>query len=388
MDENQTITRLAINDQVLRNRIEELLGKVGGFVIQEGGGRKRPELLILELGRDIEKEFGLIDSLLNSGSVKEVFLLSSSTEQDLLLRALRSGAKEFFPLPVNDIEVKQALERFKQRRRSAGISSEPAKAGKIITVVGSKGGVGATTLAVNLAVGLTKRKPQSVALMDLNSVFGDIPVFMALKSSHHLGEIASNIDRLDPAFLTDHMSKHSTGVHVLPSQSYLNGNRPITPEGIDALIDLMQRMYDVIVIDSGQSLGQANLRAIEASDHVLLVSLLSLPCLSNANKIIHSFRNVGFTGEERVKVVVNRYMKSSSLTLEDAERSAGLKVFWTIPNDYQTTMSAINSGRTLSQIASKAAVTKCIEDLGDRLTVKPQERSEKGGWSFFRKRKS
>jgi len=387
VDENQTITRLAINDQVLRNRIEELLGKVGGFVIQEGGGRKRPELLILELGRDIEKEFGLIDSLLNSGSVKEVFLLSSNTEQDILLRALRSGAKEFFPLPVNDIEVKQALERFKQRRRSAGISSEPAKAGKIITVVGSKGGVGATTLAVNLAVGLTKRKPQSVALMDLNSVFGDIPVFMALKSSHHLGEIASNIDRLDPAFLTDHMSKHSTGVHVLPSQSYLNGNRPITPEGIDALIDLMQRMYDVIVIDSGQSLSQANLRAIEASDHVLLVSLLSLPCLSNANKIIHSFRNVGFTGEERVKVVVNRYMKSSSLTLEDAERSAGLKVFWTIPNDYQTTMSAINSGRTLSQIASKAAVTKCIEDLAERLAVKPQERSAKGGWSLFGKKK-
>ena len=162
----------------------------------------------------------------------------------------------------------------------------------------------------------------------------------------------------------------------------------MTPEGIDTLIELMQRMYDVLVIDSGQSLSQTSLRAIEASDDVLLVSTLSLPCLSNANKILHSFRNVGFTDEERVKVVVNRYMKNSSLSLEDAERSAGLKVFWTIPNDYQTTMSAINSGRTLSQIASKAAVTKCIEDLGERLTVKPQERSEKGGWSFFRKRKS
>ena len=386
MDANQTITRLAINDVTLRNRIEGILGKVGDFVIQEGG-RNRPELLILELGRDIDKEFGLIDSLLSSGSVNEIFLLSSNTEQDVLLRALRSGAKEFFPLPVKENEVMQALEKFKKRKRSAAISSEPAKAGRIITVVGSKGGVGTTTLAVNLAVALMKRKSQSVALMDLNTVFGDIPVFMALKSSHHLGEIASNIDRLDPAFLTDHMSKHSTGVHVLPSQSYLNGNRPITPEGIDTLIDLMQRMYDILVIDSGQSLSQTSLRAIEASDDVLLVSTLSLPCLSNANKILHSFRNIGFTSEERVKIVVNRYMKKSSLSLEDAERSAGLKVFWTIPNDYQTTMSAINSGRTLSQIASKAAVTKCIEDLAERLTVRPQERNAKG-WSLFGKKKS
>ena len=383
MADNIIRVKIAVRNSGLRKKFEEIVAPTEGYQVQSSDNKHRPDLLIFEMGTDTEKEFRVIESLLNSNSVGEVFLTSENTEQSVLRNAMRIGAKECFSQPLEKQEVIRALERFKTRRKKSG-HQENVKSGQIIDVIGSKGGVGATTIAVNLAVSIAEtKKAQSVALVDMNMLFGDIPIFLALKPNYNWGEITKDIARLDATFLMNILSKHSSGVHVLPSPSHLNGNQPVTPETIEHLLSLMQGMFDFVVIDGGQSLNKTSLRILEMSDDVLLVSLLSLPYLANTNKLLTFFANFQYLPKERIKIVINRYLKKSQVSLKDAEDAINREIFWTIPNDYKTTMSAINQGKALAQFAAKSAVTRSLKELAATLALKEQK-GEKRRWNFLK----
>ena len=386
MGDNNTIRiKIEVKQAGLGRKLDEIIGSIGRMQVQRAQDTRRADLLIFELGDDTANEFQYIESLLNSEAVAEVFLISENSVPAVLLQAIRTGAKEFFPQPINEKELRQALEKFKDRRDKPG-RKDPDGIGRIITVIGSKGGVGTTTVAVNLAVNLAGKKsvPPSVALIDMNTLFGEIPLFLELKPEFHWGEITKNIVRLDSTFLMSILTKHPSGVYVLPSPGHLNNREPMVPELMGRLIGFMQRIFDFVIIDGGQSLDESSLKILEMSDIVLLTTLLSLPCLSNTNRLLESFGDLGYLPKERVRIVVNRYLKNSDISLKDAEESIGQKVFWTIPNDYKTTMSAINNGKALSQIASKAPVTKSMEGLADSF-FKGEEDQETKWWSFLKR---
>ena len=186
--------KLEIKNQKVREEFLEVISSVEGFqVVQRSYDPAHVDLLIFEIGSDLEKEFQLIHSLQGLGTVGEVFLTSPHSDPAVLVQAIRTGAKEFFSQPINREEVRQALERFEERRgKSKGQSN--AKKGLIINVTGAKGGVGTTTIAVNLAVSLAKAKSlQSVALIDMNLLFGETPLFLDIEPTYHWGEIAKNI---------------------------------------------------------------------------------------------------------------------------------------------------------------------------------------------------
>ncbi len=325
-DTRITIKIEAKNSEIIKE-LEEVIHSTQGLrLINKSEGDVRPDLLIFELGKNSESEFKLIEDLLSSDAIGEAFVTSSNSDPTALLQARRTGAKEFLSEPLNEKEVRQALERFKKRREKSD-HKEPVKFGQIINVIGSKGGVGTTTVAVNLATSLAEEKGEkSIALLDMNTLFGEIPLFLDIKPKYHWGEITKNISRLDATFLMDVLTKHSSGVHVLPSPSYLNGNSAYTPEIMARLLSLMQRMFDFVIIDGGQSLNDVSLKALEMSNNVLLISLLSLPCLSNTSKLLKSFANIGFLPDERIMIVINRYLKNSDISLKDAEDGINKKI--------------------------------------------------------------
>jgi pilus assembly protein CpaE len=367
MLDNTILIKIESKTASLRKSLDEIIRTTDGLEVQRPSDNRRSDLLIFELGEDAENELQAIQSLLDLGTVDEVFLTSKETDPQVLLKAMRAGAKEFFSQPLKMAEVRNALDRYRKKKESA-TRKEPVKVGQIIDVIGSKGGVGTTTIAVNLAVSLADaRDDLSVALVDMNMLFGEIPLFLAFKPNYHWGEITKNFARLDATFLTNILSKHASGVHVLPSPSSLNGQFGATPEIIEHLLGLMQRMFDFVVVDGGQSLNETSLKIIEMSNNVLLVSLLSLPCLSNAAKLLYSFSSLGHLPKEDIKIVINRYVKDSEISLKDAEDSIRKEIFWTVPNDYTTTMSAINRGKALSQFASKAPITENLKVLADAL---------------------
>jgi pilus assembly protein CpaE len=150
------------------------------------------------------------------------------------------------------------------------------------------------------------------------------------------------------------------------------------------LLELMKRMFDYVLIDTGQSTNDTSLKVIELSDTILLISILSLPCLANTNRLLKSFLDLGYTMGDQIKIVLNRYTKNNDISLKDAEAGINRKLFWVIPNDFNTTMSAINKGKPLMQIASRAAITKSFEDLA-RALQQPESQPQKKNRGFFRR---
>ena len=150
------------------------------------------------------------------------------------------------------------------------------------------------------------------------------------------------------------------------------------------LLGLMRQLFDVVIIDGGQTLNDAALKGMQMSDEVLLVSTLSLPCLSNTSKLLRSFIDLGYIKKERIKVILNRYLKKNEITLEDAEAGIGQNVFFSIPNDYKTTMAAINSGKPLSELAPQSPIAGSIIELSERLIPMEPEVTKKR-WSLFKR---
>lgn len=359
--------KLTTADPNIARKLSDLLRSAKFFEVIDSSDRRKADLLIFQLSENAAADLQQALAAVQNGEANEVFLVSDTADSKILMLAMRAGVKEFFMQPLNQIEITEALERFKERQ-SQGEPLPAGKRGSIISVFGSKGGVGTTTVSVNLAVSLSQGEPKkSVALLDMNTLFGEIPLFLEMAPKFHWGEITKNIDRLDNTFLKNILTQHKSGVQVLPSPAYLNGHVRPTPNIMSRLLALMKQMFDYIIIDAGQSTDDTSIKVLEVSDMLMLITILSLPCLANTNKLLRSLTEMGYVPKEKINVVLNRYIKKGEISLNDAEAGIGKELFWVVPNDYDTSMSAINSGKPLLNVAPGAAITKSFIEMAKSL---------------------
>ncbi|MDB4285487.1 cobyrinic acid a,c-diamide synthase [bacterium] len=372
------LVRIEVQNPSVKSELEEIVASMERLRLVDSSASPKCDILIHEAGEDLKRELQLIHDLTVEGVVGEFLLTAPRTDSDLLIQAMRMGAKEFITQPIQAEEVRMCLEKALARRETGKGASLEEKTGVVIDVLGAKGGVGATTTAVNLAASLNARKEvDSVALIDMNLLFGDVPLFLDLKPAYSWGEIVKNIARLDSTFLMGVLTKHPSGIYVLPPPTQLERGGAANPETIEKILFLMKKEFDYIVIDSGQSLDSASLRILSLSDVVLLVSILSLPCLINVRRLLETFSDLGYPRWERVQVIVNRYHKKLTITRKEAEEGIDRKVSWLIPNDYQSTMAAINQGKLLAEVAGRAEVTKNIQELAASLLRDTKEPAAK-----------
>jgi len=377
----ETSIRLQIKDPKTLEGLKEIVGSIHGLRLMNGAqSGAYSDLLICEIGENPALEFQLISSVQSSSQAGEIFLTSARTEPELLLEALRIGAREFLPQPLNREEVKASLIKFRDRRekasREAGGGAETAR---IIAVIGSKGGVGTTSVAVNLAASLVgaNGNRKSVSLMDANLLFGEVPLFLDFKSSLNWGDISKNINRLDSTYLTSVLGKHSSGLHVLPAPTRLDAMQGATSENMEILLDQMKGAFNYIVVDAGHALNDLSLKVLELAETVLVVSVLTLPCLINTKKLIDILQQIEEINGDKIKVLVNRRQKKSLITPEEAEKSLNRRIFWSIPNDYTDSMASINQGRTLASIG-KGELAESFKGLASAFCRKQEKEAEKG----------
>ncbi len=361
--------RLEIRNDRVREHFTVVIASMEGFLIQSVHDTMPADLLILEIGDDTGQDFDTLTRARSTGKARDFFLTSKNVSPEVLITALRMGVKEFIPQPVNEVELRKALLKYRDGSDSAPAQPKgPERKGQIINVLGVKGGVGTTTIAVNLADSLVRLDGHpTVALIDMNRLFGEIPLFLSLEHVFNWVDISKNIARLDATYLTGILYRHRSGLRVLPSPDRVDDRVTVTPQVIEAMLRLMRTMFDYVIIDGGQSVDDISKTILRSADKVLLVAGLSLPCLINVKKLLKIFRDLGYPPEPWVEVVINRFDKKSVITLREAEQSTGKKVFWAVPNDFNATMSAINQGKPLSMVEPGAEVTEAIAEMAAAL---------------------
>ncbi len=377
---NHTI-RIQTREPATLAMFERVAATVGGFQFQAPGASGPCDLLIIELGDEPEKDFHRLSAVQASAGAKEIFLTASTTDPAMLIRALRAGVKEFFPQPINQRDVEDALLNFKGHKAIA--KAAPVKKGQIIDVLGVKGGVGTTTVAVNLAGSLASSGGgPSVALLDLNLLLGEVPLFLNVKPVFDWMEVARNISRLDNTYLMSILLKHASGVHVLPSPARLTEGQTSLPEVIETLITLMQQLFDFIVVDSGRSVDDMAKAVLKTADRLLLVATPGLPCIVNLDRLLNVFKTLGYPPEQHIEIVVNRFDQSAAISLDEAEQTLGKKISWHLPNDYRNASNAIKNGEPLSVVARGSKLTKGIGFMAATFTGKSGQRP-KAKRAFF-----
>ena len=346
-----------------------------------------PDIGLVAIDSDPQKALELVGRLAAASPDCAVLVVSSSNDGELILQALRAGAKEFLTQPLRIEDLLAALGRIGERRFQHG-DSRP-RGSQIIAVAGAIGGVGTTSLAVNLGCILAQNPQNSVALVDLDLCLGDADVFLDTIPDYTLVDVAQNVTRLDFTLLKRSLTKHSSGMYLLPRPVQLEDISLITPDDLQRVIGLLKATFTHLVLDLSKGYTAIDLIALEMANDILLTTQLDLPCLRNVVRLIMSFGNMEGMAE-KVKIVVNRVgLESGQITLKKAEETIGKKIYWQLPNDYRTMIEARNNGVPLIENAPKAAVTQSLIALaralsGDETARAADTESKKGFASLLK----
>ncbi len=333
-----------------------------------------PDIGVVAIDSDPQKGLELVGQLGVVSPDCAVLVVSSSSDGGLILQALRAGAKEFLTQPVRIEDLLAALGRIGQRRGGRG--DKRNRGNQVIAVAGTIGGVGTTSLAVNLGCILAREQQNSVALVDLDLCLGDADVFLDTIPDYTLVDVAQNVTRLDFTLLKRSLTKHSSGLYLLPRPVQLEDVGLITPDDLQRVIGLLKATFTHLVLDLSKAYTAIDLIALEMADRILLTTQLDLPCLRNVVRLMMSFDNMEDLAD-KVKIVVNRVgLDSGQITLKKAEETIGKEIFWQLPNDYRTMIEARNNGVPLIEGAPKAAVTQSLTALAKALEGDGEEQED------------
>jgi pilus assembly protein CpaE len=298
-----------------------------------------------------------------------VVLCSSRLEPEYLLQAMRMGVREVLPLPLREEELTSVLARVRASRKR--LSEVAAPPGKIIVVSGNKGGAGATTVAVNLALALAEAQGERVLLVDLGRPFPDVGNFLDRDPTHTIFDLIQNQADLDLAFLEKIIQPYERNLHIIHGISDFQDQDSVQLDGLKKIFALLKPQYRWIVVDLSHWLDDLFLQVIHEADLVLMLTELTVPDLRNLGHlwpILRQWQRV----QEKVKIVVNRFQKGNGLGLGSLEQVLKEKPFFTLPNDFKQVNEAINRGIPLGKMAPNSKLWKSLVELGN-LVMGPRQ---------------
>ena len=303
-----------------------------------------------------------------------IFAVGTLDQPQIIVNAMRAGAREFLQRPTTTSDVLEAFVRVstaQRRARAEGVR------GKVFCVLNAKGGNGATTVAVNLALALQSAHGHT-ALVDV-APLGHAALHMNLKPVFNVGDAIRNVDRLDASLLESFMTRHSGGLQLLAGTNMPAAIDPATAEFVK-LFDMLVTHYRYVVVDASARFDSASRLIANLCETVLLVACTDVASLWSAARVQQYLGETG--GRERVRLVLNRFRKVAGFSEADAEAAVGAKLLWRVPNQYFAISTAIDRGTpVMDQRSSEMA--RCFAGLAQELT-RNDLNVKREAWSMFK----
>jgi pilus assembly protein CpaE len=303
-----------------------------------------------------------------------IFAIGNLNQPQIIVNAMRAGAREFIERPTTTTDLLEAFVRLstaQRRGRQEGIR------GKVFSVINAKGGNGATTVAVNLALALQSAYGQT-ALVDL-APLGHAALHMNLKPVFNVADATRNLHRLDASLLESFMTRHSGGLQLLAGTNVPAAVDPSTAEFV-RLFDMLVTHFRYVVVDASSRFDAASRLIASLSETVLLVACSDVASLWSAARVQQYLGESG--SRDRVRLVLNRFRKVPGFSEADAEAAVGAKLLWRIPNQYFAVSGAIDRGTpVMDQRTSEMA--RCFAGLAQELTRNDAD-VKRAAWSLFK----
>ena len=335
-----------------------------------------PDLVLLDLSREAEACFPFAAHLRRLRPTIRIIACSTQQqpEPNLLLQAMRSGVQEFLVLPIDGATLREMLARFVQEKEATGTRAPE----KLIVVLGAKGGVGTTTVAVNLSVQLAQVSKKRVALLDLANPLGHVSLMLDLQPRFSVRDAIENLDRLDGHFFGGLLTRHKSGLEVLAGTSHPEEWQRISILALTRVVNVARSACDHVVLDLGAHYSSEWVSVLRTARATLLIAEANVPCLWALERQFSAAAAQGID-PERIRIVINRWRRDDDDALKSVEKNTKRPIFMRLPNDFRQVSEAMNMGVPLSGNHNNPLVAK-FRQLATQLTgITPPPKEKRGG---------
>jgi pilus assembly protein CpaE len=309
-------------------------------------GETLPDVVFLDLGRDPDPyfTFGSMLRRMRPGMKIVACSAASPNNHQLLLEAMRAGVQDFLPKPVSTDSLKDMLARFAQELEIKDVASLD----RLIVVMGAKGGVGATTVAVNLGVQLATYARKSVALLDFARPLGNVHLLLDLHPRFGVRDAVDNMDRLDSHFFAGLLTKHKSNLEILGGATQPEEWQTIPIPPLERVVNVAQNSFDMVLMDMGSQFSSEWSTILRMARMILLVSEANVPSLWTLERRLLALKGFGIN-PDRTRIIINRWHKGDEEVLKSVQKDIKKPIFACLPNDFRKASEAVNLGTPLQE---------------------------------------
>src|SRR5215471_5152468 len=305
-----------------------------------------PDVVFLDLAREPEPFFAFANQLRRMRPTIKLIACSAAVppQPSMLLEAMRSGVQDFLGKPVQTESLKDLLTRIAQELNAKEMPSQD----KLIVIMGAKGGVGTTTVAVNLSVQLATFARKRTVLMDFAQPLGNVHLLLDLHPKFGIRDAVDNLDRLDSHFLAGLLTKHKTKLEVLGGTTQPEEWQNINLNVLDRVVNVTQNAFDVVLLDMGSQFSTEWSSILRMARMILIVAEANVPSLWTLERRLLALKGFGIS-QERARIIINRWHKGDDEVLKSIQKDINRPVFACLPNDFRLASAAVNLGTPMQE---------------------------------------
>jgi len=337
-----------------------------------------PDVVFLDLNRNPEPFLQFAAQLRRAWPAIKMVACSASVPPNpqLLLEAMRSGVQDFIAKPIEEAVLRELLQRMAKDLRNQELVSND----KLVVIMGAKGGVGTTTIAVNLGVQLSGFARKRTALLDFARPLGNAHLLLDLHHRFGLRDTVENLDRLDTHFLAGLLTAHKTKLELLGGVTQPEEWQSIDVTRLDRVVNVAQNSFDIVLADIGSQFSSEWSSVLRMARLILIVAEANVPALWTLERRLMALKGFGIE-PNRARVVINRWHKGDDEILKSIEKLLSQPVFACFPNDFRKASNAMNLGTPLQENHNNLLNDRYRQVAGQLVGIDSRVKDKKGSLS-------